>query len=211
MQSDRELLDAWVGGDESSGRRLVERYYTSVHRFLRAKVATEVEDLVQETFLALSRNRDGFREEATFRAYLFGTARNVLRTYYRRRKRKEGKLDFGSRSAVDLGTSPSAAVVAKSEKRLLLEGLRRIPVDDQIVVELFHWEELTAGEIADVLEIGERAVRSRLHRARERLAEAVKKIAASPELLESTLGNLEGWAARARELAIGEQALDDAR
>ena len=200
MQSDKELLDRWVGGDDASGRELVDRYYSPVYRFFRAKVRDDVDDLVQETFLALSKNVAGYRADASFRAYLFGTARNVLRMHYRRRRRKEDNIDLGTQSVVDLGQSPSAALAEKSEKRLLLEGLRRIPVDDQIVIELFHWEELTALEVGAVLELTEPAVRSRLHRARKRLAEAIGAMSAAPELLESTLGDLEGWAKRTRDL-----------
>lgn len=93
----------------------------------------------------------------------------------------------------------------QTEKRLLLEGLRRIAVDDQILIELYYWEKLTGPELADVLDLGEPAVRSRLHRAKKRLADALRTIAESPGLLQSTLDDIEAWARRAGELADRER------
>ena len=199
MQSDIELLDAWTRGDRKAGAALFNRYYPAVYRFFHAKGTRDIEDLVQETFVALVKGREAFREDATFRAYVFGTARNVLRHYFRRHGRKEGKLDLGSRSVVDLGPGPSTIVADRAEKRLLLEGLRRLAVDDQIIIELTLWERMTAVELGAVLGLSEPAVRSRLHRAKGRLRELLAELAETAPLLESTMSDLEGWAAAVRE------------
>ena len=205
MTSDTQLLDGWANGDEACGRMLVERYYGALLRFFRAKVASGADDLVQDTFLALVKSRDQFRADASFRSFLFGTARNKLRMHYRQRRRKDDRVDFGSHSVIDLGASPSGVLAHQTEKRLLLEGLRRIAVDDQILIELYYWEKLTGPELADVLDLGEPAVRSRLHRAKKRLADALHTIAESPGLLQSTLDDIEAWARRAGELADRER------
>ena len=84
----------------------------------------------------------------------------------------------------------------------MLDALRAIPLDYQLVVELHYWDELTTAEIADVLDIAQGTVKTRLHKARKLLAEQLAAKASSPELLETTTANLERWA-----LAIREQAL----
>jgi RNA polymerase sigma-70 factor (ECF subfamily) len=198
MEPDRELLDRWAAGDDRAGAQLFERHHTAVVRFFRAKGILEVEDLVQETFLELTRGRERFRAESSFRAFLFGTARNILRGYFRRRRRKEGNIDFGTHTVVDLGASPSAVLADRAEKRLLLEGLRRLVVDDQIVIELYMWESMTAPELAEVLGLTVHAVRSRLFRAKQRLREHVQALAESPDVLQSTLTSLEAWAGEIR-------------
>jgi RNA polymerase sigma factor (sigma-70 family) len=200
VSTDHELLDGWATGDERAGKQLVERHYVAVFRFFRAKGTSEIDDLVQQTFLGLLEARRRYRGDSSFRCYLFGIARNVLLHHYRRRYRKEDRIDFGTQSAVDLGASPSALLAEKGERRLLLEGLRRLPMDDQIVIELYHWEALTGPELAKVLELTEPAVRSRLHRAKARLAETMEQIARSEGFLQSTLADLDGWAARLRDL-----------
>jgi RNA polymerase sigma-70 factor (ECF subfamily) len=198
MLSDAELLQRWGENDDRAGTELFKRHYSPVFRFFRAKATGELEDLVQETFLQLVRGRARFRGDASFRAYLFGTARNVLKQHFRRRQRKEGNIDFGTHSVMDLGESPSALVADKAEKRLLLEALRRLAVDDQIVLELFWWESMTALEVGAVLDLNEPAVRSRLHRAKARLGAIMQQLDGGV-VLESTASDLDGWAQRVRD------------
>jgi RNA polymerase sigma factor (sigma-70 family) len=61
--------------------------------------------------------------------------------------------------------------------QLLYAALQGLPLDFQISLELFYWEELTAAEIGVVLGVPEGTVRSRLRRARELLGERLKALA----------------------------------
>jgi RNA polymerase sigma-70 factor (ECF subfamily) len=91
-------------------------------------------------------------------------------------------------------------VVARAqEQRLLLEGLRRIPVNAQIALELYYWEDMTTKDIAAVLGIPHGTVRSRVRAARTALEAAIASLSRSPEVLESTLDNLERWLCSMRE------------
>jgi RNA polymerase sigma-70 factor (ECF subfamily) len=195
------LLARWRAGGDDAGQRLFERYFAGVCRFFHSKVTDGVDDLVQRTFLACVEGRDRFRGDGSFRSYLFGVAHNVLRSSLRERKRDA--FDSSVTSAADLGPSASSIVVMGQEQRLLLEALRRIPLDYQIVLELHYWEHLTGPELAAVLEVPEGTVRGRLRRGRERLEEALREIASSSEVLESTMTNLDDWARSLRQL-LGE-------
>jgi RNA polymerase sigma-70 factor (ECF subfamily) len=52
MDDDPQLLAAWCAGDKQAGAALVERHFASIYRFFRNKVAGEVDDLVQRTFMS---------------------------------------------------------------------------------------------------------------------------------------------------------------
>ena len=197
MATDFELLDAWAEGDKKAARELVQRHFKPLFRFFSSKVAEGVEDLVQECMLACVQSRERFRRESTFRTYLFHTARHVLLGHFRKQRRSP--IDFETVSAVALSPSPSAIVVRKAEHRLLLTAIRHIPLEHQIVLELYYWEELTGPQLAEVLEITEPALRSRLHRAKQELRRQMEAVAASPEVLESTWTGLDGWARSLRE------------
>jgi RNA polymerase sigma-70 factor (ECF subfamily) len=199
VAEDAELLEAWSKGDQRAARALFDRYFPALFRFFHGKVDQPVEDLVQETFMACVDAPDRFRGEGLFRSYLFGTARNVLRQHYRRWRRKEGKLDLGVVSVHDLGVGQSTALADKAEHRLLLEGLRRLPLDRQIALELHLWEGMSAREIGVLFAVGEEAARSKIRRARDELRRHVLEVASSRAVLESTLTDLEGWARSLRE------------
>lgn len=199
MTTDAELLDAWAAGDTEAAKALVDRHFPALFRFFRNKVGEGLEDLVQDTLLACVRGRDRFRRDASFRTYLFATARHVLFSYFKRQRRDGPPVDFDTLTVVDLGPSPSLVALQRAEHRVLLEAMRRIPLRYQIVLELYYWEELTGPQLADVLGLGEAAMRSLLHRARVELRRQLEAIVGSPELLESTCTNLDGWARSLRE------------
>ena len=192
--TDIELLDAWKSGDQDAGEQLFERHFPAVARFFRNKVTTGVDDLIQSTFLGCMEARDRFRGDSSFRTFLFAVAHNVLRHHFRKQKRIDAQLDFEQVSAVDLAPGPSSVVAKKREQRLVLQALREIPVDHQVMLELYFWEPLKAKEIAEVLEIPEGTVRTRIRRAKQLLEEKLRELAESPQELERTTSNLEDWA-----------------
>lgn len=204
MVSDFELLDAWAVGDKRSAKQLIDRHFDAIFRFFRNKLGGEnVDDLVQDTFLACIEARDRFRREASFRTFLFATARYVLLEHFRKRKRAGDPLDPEVVSVIDLAPGPSTVAAHKAEQRLMLEALRALPLDYQIALELYHWEELTGPELARVLGITEAALRSRLHRAKLELRKQLERIGDSDHVLQSTLASLDAWAADLRALVRG--------
>ena len=192
--SDGQLLERWRAGDSASGEALFERYYDVVDRFFVNKVTTAVQDLVQETFTRCVASRERLKDNEQFRFYLFGIAFNVLKGHLRARYRGGEVVELGESSVRDLEPGPVTLAVRRSEHRLLLEGLRAIPVEDQAILELHYWEDLTTDEIAEVLVIPPGTARGRLQRARDKLAQAIHRLSASTQDLASTLACLEDWA-----------------
>jgi RNA polymerase sigma factor (sigma-70 family) len=193
--SDYDLLDAWGKGDLSAGRQLFERHFATLHRFFRTKIDEGLEDLMQQTWLACVEARERFRREASFRTFLLQIARFQLYGHYRDRTRRTA-IDFGLTSVADLDPSPSQLVSRRQDERLLLEGLRRVPLDFQIVLELRFWQELSGKEMAEVLGISEPSVRGRLQRATQRLKQELAALMAGRDGLEETLDDLDAWAKR---------------
>lgn len=201
--TDFELLHQWRGGDMQAGDALFNRHFVSIHRFFRNKVGDAgLEDLVQQTFMACVEGQNRFRSDSSFRTFVFGVAHNLLREYFRRQRRDEA-LDFSEASVVDAGAGPSTMLGKRREHRLLLEALRRIPIDSQVVLELYYWEELSASQTAEILKLPEGTVRGRVRRAKELLRRQLQRLARSPEALESTVQNLEHWAESLREMLGG--------
>ena len=199
-RSDGDLLDAWRGGDADAGEILFVRHFAAIGRFFRNKVAGDrVADLIQETFTAVVEGRDRIADSSRFRAYLLSIAYYVFCKHLRESYRRGEDLNLDERSIDALDPSPSVLIAKSQEQRLLLEGLRAIPVNYQVVLELHYWEGLTTVQIAEVLGIPNGTVRSRLQRARDALEAAMSSIARSPEVLESTLTRLEDWAKRCSE------------
>ena len=198
-RSDLELLDAWRGGDAAAGSELFARHFDAVCRFFRNKVAEGTDDLIQRTFLAMVESRDRFRGDSSFRTYLFTVARNELFAHLRKSGREQARFDPLEQSVYDLGPTPTTMVAQRKEQRLLLEALRRVPLDLQLALELYYWEDMPASELARVLELPEGTVRTRIRRARQLLEQALHELAAGDAELHSTLAGLDDWAKSLRE------------
>ncbi|HWB81275.1 MAG TPA: sigma-70 family RNA polymerase sigma factor [Nannocystaceae bacterium] len=208
MATDLELLEAWRGGDRRAGSELFERHFDSICRFFANKVDRDVDDLVQKTFSACVEGKERFRGQSSFRTYLFGVAHNVLRSTLRTRKRENDRLDFGMTSVFDLGLSPTTLLATGREQALMLQSLRRIPIEHQLVLELYYWEDMEASELAEVLELPEGTVRSRIRRAKQLLEEQLRALADSDAVLTSTLSDLDSWARSLRQKLLGDRAAD---
>lgn len=196
-EQDAELLAAWRRGDQDAGERLFDRHADAVARFFENKVVHGAEDLTQATFLRILEGRDRLLDERAFRAFAFGIARNVLREHVRELARGR-QVDPSVDSMAGLAPGPTTVVGARQEHQLMLEGLRHLALDDQILLELHYWEELRTDEVAEILGIPPSSTRRRLSEARDRLDAKMAEIAASPELLDRTLRNLESWVAEIR-------------
>jgi RNA polymerase sigma factor (sigma-70 family) len=197
-QIDVRLLDAWRNGDAEAGEQLYDRHVDAVARFFRNKLPDQADELMQQTFLVLVESRDRIREGLTVRAFLLGIARNKLLKCLEK-KANNRVINHEADSVFDLSPGASTIIARKREQRLLLEGLRRIPIEHQIALELFYWEGMSAAEIADVFGISHSAMRSRMSKARALLEAQMAKLSESSELLDSTVAGLDGWAAGIRE------------
>lgn len=196
--TDAELLAAWAAGDGSAGEQLFERHYPAIYRFFVNKLSrpSEVEDLVQQSFMACIESRAAYRGDASFRSYLFGIARNILLKYLR--NVRTHSVEPGSSSLADCGLGVSSLVHLRREQQVLLTALRAIPIDSQAVLEMSYWEQMPAREIAAVLNETEPAIRGRLRRAKAELRGAIEAVVRDPSELASTLDGLEDWAASLR-------------
>jgi RNA polymerase sigma factor (sigma-70 family) len=204
--SDRELLFAWRDGDRARGSELFARHVASVMRFFRNKVGGAAEELTQQTFLALIESIDRFREESSFRGYLFGVARNQLLMHLRRSGADRERFDPSTWSVVDAGAAPDRIAARHEEHTLLLAALARIPVDMQIVFELHYWEGLTVAEIADAIGAAEGTIKARLARGRARLREELQTLEAEGAVLASTVDNLDRWASTLPSVTVAHEA-----
>lgn len=204
MSDDEELLRAWRAGDREAGNTLVDRHFKTVFRFFRSKVDEDAEDLTQKTFLASLEGLDRLRRDRDFRAYLLGIARHVLFRRFRTHKTRARLDDFLVMSVEELRGSPSQLIADRQERKLLFRGLRGIPIDHQICIELHYWENMGVADIAEVLGVAPGTVKSRLHRAREQLRKRMREIEADPGLVDSTIDSLEAHALALRDDMDGD-------
>jgi len=190
VDEDLQRLGAWKKGDAAAGRALFEALFDDLFAFFRNK-SCDPEDLVQRTLLGCLESLDRYEMRSSFRVYVFSIAKNQLYSDWRRRGSRRRETDLGSMSFEDLAPTPSRVLDDQREHHRLAAALRRIPIEDQLLLESYYWQSLTARELAEVLDIGEPGVRSRLRRALDRLRESVQSAPAAID--DAAMAALDAW------------------
>ena len=182
-----ELLTQWCEGSDRAGDLLLRRCFPVLYRFFINKVGDATDDLVQQTLIACVRHRDKMLDSGAFRMYLLKIARSRLYDHLRALRRRGGHIDddFEQVSVAVVGTSNTSIFGREQAAVRVRDALRRLPVDLQLVVELHYWEEHSTAEIAELLELPQGTVKSRMRRAREALE---ADLHADAPALEALLG-----------------------
>lgn len=196
---DAALLTAWRDGDREAGRTLIGRHYDAIVRFFQTKAGPEADDLVQRTFLRCSERAQGDREIQAFKPYLFGIARHVLLEHIRRNVKAGRHADFDAISIADVNPGVATQADRRFESRMLVQALQLIPVESQLLLELYYWEDLDVAGLAEVLDIPTGTVKSRLHRARGQLREALDDVPELPDDPRSVRSMIVAWLDRKDE------------
>ena len=196
---EQALLAAWRAGDAQAGQALFRRHYAGLTRFFRSKAGDAAFELTQATFLACVEGRGKIRTASSFPAYLYGVARNILYDHYRGKSKARETLEFAELSCEDLSPGLAGVQAREQELDLLLRAMRKIPLNAQILLELYYWEKLTAREISEVLGIPEGTVRTRIRDAKQHVEANIARLARTPELAQSTVMGFDTWAERLRQ------------
>lgn len=179
---DIALLTASGAGDQRAFDALVTRHAEAVHRFAHSLGMRddELDDVMQDTFVSAWRAASSYRGDGSVRAWLLSIARNAVRQHRRRRhgehqhwapiemaESMESVADRAGWGRTDGGTAGDA-------RELVVRALAQLEHDDREILMLREIEEFSGEETAHALGITMPAMKSRLHRARLRLAAAVR-------------------------------------
>jgi RNA polymerase sigma-70 factor (ECF subfamily) len=169
--SEAELFRALATGDGAAMAALYQLHGGLIYRFsLRMSHDESIaEEVTQEVFLALLKQADRFDpRQAALSTWLCGIARRLVWKHLERRQRM-GPLDESSEieSPED---DPGVLLIRKEAVLAVQRGLDELPIDLRAVIILCEFEEMKYEDAAVVLAVPVGTVRSRLHRAKNRLA-----------------------------------------
>ena len=177
MLSDQEIMTRCRQGQGDLLDVLIDRHGSDLYTFcLRlCRLRTDAEDLFQDSWLAVLRHGARYDAQKPFRPWLFTICLNLQRDRFRRAKRwlkvlaghqlESGRAQ-GLRAAAD---SPEGTMAGNEKKKLLETALARLDESLRLPLLLHYYCAMPLDEIADILRLAAGTVKSRLHRARERL------------------------------------------
>jgi RNA polymerase sigma-70 factor, ECF subfamily len=177
--SEVELARELIAGNANALERFVSAFQRKVfqYSYLMCGQRDDAEEVAQETLMNVFENFDQLREPEHVKSWMFRIARNNC--LMKRRKSlfapaEELPFDEMVYQVPDMGDQPDVQTF-RGELREALEGaIRRLPPIYRAVVLLRDIEELSTEQTADVLDVSVDVVKTRLHRARQALRQALE-------------------------------------
>jgi RNA polymerase sigma-70 factor (ECF subfamily) len=175
---DDTLIDRARAGDRDAMERVLEYVAPSIRRFAvgMCKNEADAEDVVQDALLSIASKLDSFEGRSAFATWAFTLARTACSRRRRGLKNRPAESDEALDRRASEARSPEERVASHELDALVARGLGTLPDDYRAVLLLRDGEGLTAPEAALVLGISVDALKSRLHRARSALREALAPV-----------------------------------
>lgn len=182
--TDEDLIERFQQGELAAYEEIVRRYKDQllnfVFRFLNNQ--EEAEDVVQETFLRVYRNRFAYTRVAKFSTWIYTIAGNLARTELRRRKRRrflslsDMGLEDRDYEISDEVFNPETHVDSALGEEIIQREISKLSPKFREVIILRDVQELSYEEISKIIRVPIGTVKSRVNRARLRLQNRLKKI-----------------------------------
>jgi RNA polymerase sigma-70 factor (ECF subfamily) len=174
VMDDDELIVRLAGGDDAALRELFSRHAPWLAARLRVVLpAADVEDVLQETFLAAWRGAGGYRPEAAGGGWLWGIARRQAALWLRRRGRAVSLVQVLAQAETPAAEDPVEAALSRAVLDDAVAALGPPGSPDREVWRLLYVEDRPVAEVADLMRVPEGTVKSRAYRARRLLRAAL--------------------------------------
>jgi RNA polymerase sigma-70 factor (ECF subfamily) len=173
-RNDNQLIADYLNGDESALPILINRYLRLIYNFIYRFTANaqDTQEITQETFLKMWRGLKKYRQNGSFKAWLYTIARNATIDWLRKKKNQNknsafsdfstrggsafgGENEFGENLLEENIADPAPLpeeLIAKTEEKIFLDSaLNKLPFIYREVLLLHYKEYFTLDEIANIL------------------------------------------------------------
>ena len=179
--SDEDLMVKCGKGDMSAFELLVRRYQTPLINYIHRSIDDyqRAEDLSQETFLRVFKNASRYKPTASFKSWLYTIATNLCRNELRNRSRRnicfledlveEGEDVYHTDIMRDTRYLPDLLVEKKEQRQIIRKALSQLSENQRVALTLVTYQELQYEEVANILGCSVGAVKTLIHRARQKM------------------------------------------
>lgn len=170
LEQEKEILKRIKKGDNEAFGEFYDFYAPRVYRFIRLKVDSQetAQDLASEAFLKIWQHlQEQKRIRERFQALLYKIARNLVIDFYRSRSIREISIEDSLEefSNIEDGETSDKLTLQKEGMAEIKKALVQINPNYQDIIVWYYIDELSASEIAEILDKNEGTVRVLIHRA----------------------------------------------
>ena len=179
-EADGALLARYRKGDRDAFAELVVRYQRPLYNAALwiVRKPEDASDVTQNVFLRVAERLDEYDPKYRFFSWIYRIAVNESLNLLRRSGRDE-ELDEDADFPAGESANPEWQFGEMQESRRIRTALASLAANDRMVLMLRHFSEFSYEEIAQILDVPEKTVKSRLYEARQRLRELLQDLRAN--------------------------------
>lgn len=183
VQDEKILVQQVLSGDRKAFERLVRQYEALVLHIVNPMIGNlaDREDLCQEIFIKVYQHLNGLEFRSRLSTWIGTIAWNACVNFLQKKRNVAVADLFATDETPSSGSPPTPEdlLIKKQEAKFLTSAIEQLPVVQKTVLLLFHHDDLSLEEIAQILGIPVNTVKSHLFRARKNLKTILTKISAS--------------------------------
>ncbi|HRI78402.1 MAG TPA: sigma-70 family RNA polymerase sigma factor [Cyclobacteriaceae bacterium] len=172
LQEENDLIDQLLAGKEQPYARLVDNYksyaFTIALKILNNR--SDAEEATQDAFIKAFNALKNFNRQARFSTWLYRIVFNTA-VSYKRKARIHSSIEHHDREVEQDGD-----LERKDKQAFVLAAMDKLNEADRLAIQLFYIKEFSLDEVADLMGQNMNTLKVRIHRARQRLADELKKI-----------------------------------
>ena len=168
-EADQALVERYRTGDKAAFTELVLRYQRPIYNaaFWVLRRADDASDITQEVFLKVAERRDEYDPKFKFFSWIYRIAINESLNLLRQNRRETLDNDIDLRAPDSASPEQQLGDAQLSER--IRSAIMSMNINDRVVLSLRHFSECSYEAIAQILDLEEKTVKSRLFESRQRL------------------------------------------
>ena len=200
--NDAQLIQRVLEGDDTAFSMLVRKYQKSVHALAWRKIGDFhiAEDITQDTFLRAYQKLSTLKKPQRFASWLYVIAANYCKMWLRKKHLSTQPLENTSSAQLEKATysgyvtEENERTTAEAQREVVKKLLAKLQESDRTIITLYYLGGMNYEQISEFLGVSVSAIKSRLHRARQRLKkeepmirEALGNFQITPNLTENII------------------------
>jgi RNA polymerase sigma factor (sigma-70 family) len=175
LQEENILIDRILAGERQLYAQLVDKYksyaYTIAYKVVENK--PEAEEAAQDAFIKAFHYLNGFNRQARFSTWLYRIVFNTAITYKRKKKQQFQDIED---TPIEYHERADTPTEKEDQQVFLTQAMNKLNEADRLAIQLYYMKEFTLEEVAEMMGQNVNTIKVRVHRARQRLADELKRI-----------------------------------
>ncbi len=175
LQEEILLIDRILAGERDLYAKLVDKYKSYAYTIALKIVENrpEAEEAAQDAFIKAFQYLKGFNRQAKFSTWLYRIVFNTAISYKRKNKQQFQSIE---NSIVEYSVKADSEIEKEDKQIFVSQAMNKLNEADKLAIQLYYIKEFSLDEVAEMMGQNENTIKVRIHRARQRLADELKKI-----------------------------------